>query len=83
MIPRMLLLVSVEDRALPPAHRRAIAFSLSRILTSDDHPTLQKLSSELALTMLHDPILHGESQFVWRYAGVLIICCAQGVGICL
>ncbi|KAI0698516.1 hypothetical protein C8T65DRAFT_660439 [Cerioporus squamosus] len=62
VIPRMLLLVSVEDRALPPAHRRAIAFSLSRILTSDDNPTLQSVASEIALAMLHDPILRGTGE---------------------
>ncbi|RPD67330.1 hypothetical protein L226DRAFT_608532, partial [Lentinus tigrinus ALCF2SS1-7] len=62
VIPRMLLLVSVEDRALPPAHRRAIAFSLSRILTSDANPPLQKCSSDIALAMLHDPILQGNGE---------------------
>ena len=61
MIPRMLQLVSLEDRALPRAHRRAIAFSLSRTLTSDANPSLQKRSSDIVLEMLHGPILHGWS----------------------
>ncbi|KAI0751606.1 hypothetical protein C8Q80DRAFT_1218295 [Daedaleopsis nitida] len=58
-VPRMLLLLSVDDRLLPPAHRRAIAFSLSRMLTQNDNSTLQRCTSTIALEMLHGPILQG------------------------
>ncbi|PIL37009.1 hypothetical protein GSI_00701 [Ganoderma sinense ZZ0214-1] len=60
IIPRILLLLSLDGRALPGTHRRAIAFSLSRILTNDDNPVLQKASSDNVLSMIHDPILHGK-----------------------
>ncbi|TBU43355.1 hypothetical protein BD309DRAFT_960924 [Dichomitus squalens] len=59
IIPRMLLLLSLEDRALPATHRRAIAFSLSRMLTNDDSPELQKAATVLALSSLHNRILFG------------------------
>ena len=56
----MLLLLSLEDRALPATHRCAIAFSLSRMLTNDDNPELQKVVSALVLSSLHNPILFGK-----------------------
>ncbi|KAI1789539.1 hypothetical protein LXA43DRAFT_1075305 [Ganoderma leucocontextum] len=62
VIPRILLLLSLADRALPATHRRAIAFSLSRILTNDDNASLQKASSDIVLSILHDPILHGTGE---------------------
>ena len=60
MVPRMLLLLSVDERTLPPSHRRAIAFSLSRMLTKDDNAALQQCVLDLVLTMLHKPLLYGK-----------------------
>ncbi|KAM5540366.1 hypothetical protein V8D89_005824, partial [Ganoderma adspersum] len=62
VIPRILLLLSLDDRALPATHRRAIAFSLSRILTNDENRALQKASSDIVLSTIHDPILHGTGE---------------------
>lgn len=59
MVPRMLLLLSLGDTALPLSHKRAIAFSLSRILTRDGTPAMQAATSRIAFPTLHNPILHG------------------------
>ncbi|KAH9853650.1 hypothetical protein C2E23DRAFT_113637 [Lenzites betulinus] len=58
MVPRMLLLLSLDDRSLPPAHRRGIAFSLSRLLTNEDVEK-KTLTTELVFSTLHNPILNG------------------------
>ncbi|KAI9069217.1 hypothetical protein FKP32DRAFT_1682994 [Trametes sanguinea] len=59
VVPRMLTLLSLDERALPPAHRRAIAFSLSRMLTADQNAQTQEVVMKIVFPMLHDPILHG------------------------
>ncbi|OJT09025.1 hypothetical protein TRAPUB_50 [Trametes pubescens] len=59
VVPRMLLLLSLDERALPPAHRRSLAFSLSRMLVNEDNSETRQLVMGLVFTMLHDPILHG------------------------
>ncbi|KAI0824765.1 hypothetical protein BC628DRAFT_1419872 [Trametes gibbosa] len=59
MVPRMLLLLSVDDRALPPAHRRSIAFSLSRMLTDEGDAEKKRVTMGLVFPILHNPILHG------------------------
>ncbi len=61
VVPRMLLLLSLDERALPPAHRRSLAFSLSRMLVNEDNSETRQLVMGLVFTMLHDPILHGKS----------------------
>ncbi|KAI0638028.1 hypothetical protein C8Q77DRAFT_405922 [Trametes polyzona] len=59
MIPRMLLLLSLDERALPPAHRRAIAFSLSRMLTNEESDEKKQTTMELVFPTLHNPFLLG------------------------
>ncbi|KAI0723142.1 hypothetical protein C8Q76DRAFT_767130 [Earliella scabrosa] len=54
MIPRMLLLLSLDDRALPSTHRRAIAFSLSRMLTREDNTALQACASRISHSLTAD-----------------------------
>lgn len=61
VVPRMLLLLSLDERALPPAHRRALAFSLSRMLANDEKSEIKQLVMSLVFSMLHEPILHGKS----------------------
>ncbi|KAI0772085.1 hypothetical protein BD413DRAFT_52804 [Trametes elegans] len=59
MVPRMLMLLSVEHRALPTAHRRGIAFSLSKMLTNEENEQTKKYTMEIVFPTLHEPILHG------------------------
>ncbi|KAH9918173.1 uncharacterized protein BXZ73DRAFT_92241 [Epithele typhae] len=59
MVPRLLQLLVLDTRVLPPTHRRAISFSLSRILARDDAPILQTLATNIVLQFVHDPILKG------------------------
>ncbi|KAI0326655.1 hypothetical protein GY45DRAFT_69015 [Cubamyces sp. BRFM 1775] len=59
VLPRMLMLLSLEDRALPHAYRRAIAFSLSRMLTNEENAQLKENTMNLVFPMLHDPIVNG------------------------
>ncbi|KAI0368111.1 hypothetical protein BV20DRAFT_1045207 [Pilatotrama ljubarskyi] len=59
IVPRMLVLLSLDKRALPPAHRRSIAFSLSRMLTNEENTQIKQSAMKIVLSMLHDPILHG------------------------
>ncbi|CDO71360.1 hypothetical protein BN946_scf184908.g118 [Trametes cinnabarina] len=59
IVPRMLTLLGVEERALPPAHRRGIAFSLSRMLTNDENVRTQDVVAGIVFPFIHDPILRG------------------------
>ncbi|KAL7282291.1 hypothetical protein ACG7TL_003761 [Trametes sanguinea] len=59
IVPRMLTLLILDERALPHAHRRAIAFSLSRMLTVDENAQTQEIVMKIVFPMLHDPILNG------------------------
>ena len=68
MIQRMLLILSSDTRALPPTHRRAIAFSLSRMLGSGDFPEMRSAASRVAFAMLHDPILLGWLLYITCYS---------------
>lgn len=61
MVPRMLLLLSLDERALPPAHRRSLAFSLSRMLANEENGEIRQIVMGLIFPMLHEPILHGKS----------------------
>ncbi|KAI0353496.1 hypothetical protein OH77DRAFT_1591208 [Trametes cingulata] len=58
MVPRMLTLLSMDKRVLPPAHQRAIAFSLSRMLTNEN-THIKQSAMKTALSMLQNPIING------------------------
>ncbi|KAI0663236.1 hypothetical protein C8Q70DRAFT_501309 [Cubamyces menziesii] len=59
ILPRMLTLLSLEERALPHSYRRAIAFSLSRMLTNEENAQIKERTMQLVFPMLHDPIMNG------------------------
>ncbi|KAI9001411.1 hypothetical protein BD414DRAFT_519479 [Trametes punicea] len=59
ILPRMLTLLSLDEGALPQAHRRAIAFSLSRMLTNEKNVQIRDTAMGIVFPTLHDPILRG------------------------
>lgn len=61
MVPRMLLLLSLDERTLPPAHRRSLAFSLSRMLVNEENSETRQIVMDIVFSILHEPILHGMS----------------------
>jgi len=59
IIPRTIMLLS---NTVPPAHRRAAAFTVSRMLGTDDTFHYHTMTSTIVLAMLHLPFLRGTSQ---------------------
>ncbi|KAL6299670.1 hypothetical protein BKA93DRAFT_904210 [Sparassis latifolia] len=56
VITRLITILSTNPETIPPAHRRAAAFSLSRMLLSGHRPT-PGVASGILLTKLHLPFL--------------------------
>ncbi|KAI0650280.1 hypothetical protein C8Q79DRAFT_1063233 [Trametes meyenii] len=59
IVPRIVVLLGIDERSLPAAHRRALAFSLSRMLTDEGNAQMKRITVDIVFPMLHDPILHG------------------------
>ncbi|KAI0677089.1 hypothetical protein C8Q78DRAFT_959916 [Trametes maxima] len=59
MVPRILVLLGLDERSLPMAHRRTLAFSLSRMLTNEGNAETKRFTGDIVFPMLHDPILRG------------------------
>ncbi|KAH9894464.1 hypothetical protein C8Q73DRAFT_518427 [Cubamyces lactineus] len=59
ILPRMLTLLSLEERALPHSYRRAIAFSLSRMMTNEENAQIKESTMQLVFPVLHGPIISG------------------------
>ncbi|KZT12600.1 uncharacterized protein LAESUDRAFT_638789 [Laetiporus sulphureus 93-53] len=56
IVPRLVAILSADPTKVPPAHRRAVAFSLSRMLASDDTEN-QDVVTAVLLPILHRPFL--------------------------
>ncbi|OSX60155.1 hypothetical protein POSPLADRAFT_1066562 [Postia placenta MAD-698-R-SB12] len=56
IIPKLLVLLSADANRIPPVHRRAVAFSLSRML-ADEQRDEGGLVSKILLSSLHRPFI--------------------------
>ncbi|OCH90959.1 hypothetical protein OBBRIDRAFT_558927 [Obba rivulosa] len=59
IVPRLLFSLSDGKTSVPPVHRRAVAFTLSRILATEE-ANPEGVVSSILLPLLHRPFLHAE-----------------------
>ncbi|PCH41522.1 hypothetical protein WOLCODRAFT_163168 [Wolfiporia cocos MD-104 SS10] len=57
IVPRLVALLSVNPANIPPAHRRAVSFALSRLLASDRGSNVHDVVSSILLPIIHRPFL--------------------------
>ncbi|EMD40865.1 hypothetical protein CERSUDRAFT_91616 [Gelatoporia subvermispora B] len=58
IVPTLLSFLSSNDTSTPPAHRRAVAFTISRLIAAEDETNSGKPVIYVLLSHLHRPYFH-------------------------